>query len=67
MWKSGVRAVCGENKRARTPVEDKQAFQRYDISIIPEQDMNSSVILIARGGGGCIVEQEVLRDMCCTW
>lgn len=38
---------------------------RYDISIILAQDMNSSVILMA--GGGRIVEQEVLKDMCCTW
>lgn len=43
---------------------------RYDLSIILAQDMNSSVILITSEGGGerrCIVEQEVLKDMCCTW
>lgn len=39
---------------------------RYDISIILAQDMNSSVILMAEGGGR-IVGQEVLKDMCCTW
>lgn len=29
--KSAVCAVCGENKRAHTPVEDKQAFQIWHI------------------------------------
>lgn len=47
--KSAMCAVCWENKRAHTPVEDKQGFQRYDISIIPEQDMNCSVILMVKG------------------
>lgn len=49
MSKSAMCAVCRENKRAHTPVEDKQGFQRYDISIIPAQDMNCSVILMVKG------------------
>lgn len=47
--KSAMCAVSRENKRAHTPVEDKQGFQRYDISIIPAQDMNCSVILMVKG------------------
>lgn len=49
--KSAMCAVCRERKkRVHTPVEDKQAFQRYDISIIPVQDMNCSVILMVHRG-----------------
>lgn len=46
-----------KKKGVHTPGRDKQGFQqRYDISIIPAQDMNSSVNLIARGAlaGGTV-------------
>lgn len=68
VWKSGVCAVCWENKRAHTPVEDKQGFQRYDISIIPAQDMSSSVILIVKGAlhsGRVGAERHVLHTVNC--
>lgn len=51
--KSAMCAVCSERereKKACTPVEDKQGFQRYDISINPVQDMNCSVILMVHSG-----------------
>lgn len=63
--KSAVCAVCGENKRAHTPVEDKQAFQIWHI-YHPGTGYEQFCHLNG-GGGGCIVEQEVLKDMCCTW
>lgn len=61
-------AVCLENKRAHTPVEDKQGFQRYDISIILAQDMNSSVILMVKGplhSGTQGAERHVLHMVNC--
>lgn len=66
--KSAMCAVCWENKRAHTPVEDKQGFQRYDISIILAQDMNSSVILMVKGAlhSGIVgAERHVLHMVNC--
>lgn len=66
--KSAMCAVCWENKRAHTPVEDKQGFQRYDISIIPAQDMNCSVILMVKGAlhsGTVGAERHVLHMVNC--
>lgn len=60
--------VCWENKRAHTPVEDIQDFQRYDISIILAQDMNSSVILMLKGAlhsGTVGAERHVLHMVNC--
>lgn len=37
-----------KKKRVHTPVEDKQGFHRYDMSIILAQDMNSSVIWMVK-------------------
>lgn len=66
--KSAMCTVCWENKRAHTPVEDTQGFQRYDISIILAQDMNSSVILMLKGAlhsGTVCAERHVLHMVNC--
>lgn len=66
--KSAMCAVCWENKRAHTPVEDKQGFQRYDISIILAQDTNCSVILMVKGAlhsGTVGAERHVLHMVNC--
>lgn len=42
-------ALSASEGKAWAPWEDKQVFQRYDISIIPLQDMSRSVNLIAKG------------------
>lgn len=66
--KCHVRCLPGEKKRAHTPVEDKQGFQRYDISIIAAQDMNCSVILMVKGAlhsGTVGAERHVLHTVNC--
>lgn len=59
---------AGRKKRAHTPVEDKQGFQRYDISINLAQDMNCSVILMVKGSlhsGTVGAERHVLHTVNC--
>lgn len=67
--KSAMCAVCWERKkRAHTPVEDKQGFQRYDISFIPAQDMKCSVISMVKGAlhsGTVGAERHVLHTVNC--
>lgn len=66
--KSAMCAVCQEKKGAHTPVENKQGFQRHDISIIPAQDMNCSVILMVKGAlhrGTVGAERHVLHMVNC--
>lgn len=57
-----------KKKRAHTPVEDKQGFQRYDISINLAQDMNCSVSLMVKGSlhrGTVGAERHVLHMVNC--